>query len=130
MFPAASPKSRKSQLYIGFYSTASFAWIDHAFVLWRFKLGASDVPEAVSVIGYSSPTDRFEVFYYDHRGVSRIFDMSFDGEHWSMLRQDPDFYQRFTAQVNGDTIAAAWEASEDKGNTWRKDYDLVFTKHK
>ncbi|HLV98444.1 MAG TPA: hypothetical protein VKT82_07170 [Ktedonobacterales bacterium] len=110
--------------------TASFEWIEHAFVLWRFKLGASDVPESVSVIGYSSATERFEAFYYDNRGVSRIFDMRFDGKHWSMLRQDPDFYQRFTAQVNGDTIAAAWEASEDQGKTWRKDFDLLFTKVK
>lgn len=108
--------------------TASFEWIENAFVLWRFKLGTSDVPEAVSMIGYSSSTERFEVFYYDNRGVSRIFDMRFDGEHWSMLRQNPDFYQRFTAQINGDTIVAAWEASEDEGKTWRKDYDVVFTK--
>lgn len=42
--------------------TASFEWIEHAFVLWRFKLGTSGVPESVSVIGYSSPTERFEVF--------------------------------------------------------------------
>lgn len=55
--------------------------------------------------------------------------MRFDGKRWSMLRQDPDFHQRFTAQINGDTIAAAWEASEDEGKTWRKDYDVVFTKH-
>jgi hypothetical protein len=110
--------------------TASFEWIENAFVLWRFKLGTSDVPESVSVIGYSSPTERFELFYYDNRGVSRIFEMRFDGKHWSMLREDPDFYQRFTAQVNGDTIVAAWDASEDKGKTWRKDYDVLFIKDK
>ena len=108
--------------------TASFEWVESAFVLWRFKLGTNDVPESVTMIGYSSPTDRFEAFYYDNRGVSRIFDMRFDGKQWSMLRQDPDFYQRFTAQVNGDTIAAIWEASEDQGNTWRKDFDLLFTR--
>lgn len=42
--------------------TASFEWIDNAFVLWRFKLGSNNVPESVSIIGYSSPTERFEVF--------------------------------------------------------------------
>lgn len=110
--------------------TASFEWVENAFVLWRFKLDTSDAPDSVTVMGYSSPTERFAAFYYDNRGVSRIFDMSFDGKQWSMLRQDPDFYQRFTAQVNGDTIAAAWEASEDQGKTWRKDFDLLFTKVK
>jgi hypothetical protein len=110
--------------------TASFDWIDNAFVRWRFKQGASGVPDSVYVLGYSSSTGRFGAFYYDTRGVSRIFDMEFDGAHWSLLRQDPDFYQRFTAQVNGDTIAATAEASEDQGKTWRKDFDLLFTKLK
>jgi hypothetical protein len=110
--------------------TATFEWVDDAFVLWRFKLASSDVPDTVCVIGYSSPTDRFELFYHDNRGVSRIFAMTFAGNHWTLLRQDPDFYQRFTAQVNGDTMTAVWEASEDMGKTWRKDYDLVFTKIK
>lgn len=110
--------------------TASFEWVEHGFILWRFKLGTNDVPEAVSILGYSSAADRFEAFYYDNRGVSRIFDMSFDGKHWSLLREDSDFYQRFSAQVDGDTITARWEASEDQGKTWRKDYDLLFTKAK
>jgi hypothetical protein len=109
--------------------TASFEWIEHGFVLWRFQLATSDVPDSVSMLGYSSATDQFEAFYYDNRGVSRIFDMRFDGTRWSLLREDPDFYQRFTAQVSGgDTIAATWEASEDQGKTWRKDFDLLFTK--
>jgi hypothetical protein len=46
--------------------TTRFEWIENAFVLWRFKLGTSNVPESVSVIGYSSPTERFELFYYDN----------------------------------------------------------------
>ena len=45
----------------------------------------------------------------------------------SLLREDPDFYQRFTGEFQGDDrIHGAWEASEDEGRTWRKDFDLIF----
>ncbi len=40
--------------------------------------------------------------------------------------EDPDFHQRFVASVSADRIQGRWEASEDDGATWRKDFDLVF----
>lgn len=110
--------------------SASFEWLENAFVLWKWKLDADEMPEATpNVIGYSSAADTFEMFYYDGRGVSRIFDMQFDGKHWSLLRRDPDFYQKLSADVTSDKIDGAWYASEDKGITWSKDFDLLFTKH-
>jgi hypothetical protein len=35
-------------------------------------------------------------------------------------------FQRFIADVGPDRIAGRWEASEDHGSTWRKDFDLAF----
>ena len=52
--------------------------------------------------------------------------MTFDGSHWALNREDPDMFQRFVADVQPDRIAGAWQASEDRGATWRKDFDLVF----
>jgi len=43
-----------------------------------------------------------------------------------MLRQDPDFHQRFVGDVEPDRITAHWDASEDEGKTWRKDFDVLF----
>jgi hypothetical protein len=51
--------------------------------------------------------------------------MTFDGSRWTMTREDPDMFQRFVADVEPDRIAGRWEASEDRGSTWRKDFDLV-----
>jgi hypothetical protein len=51
-----------------------------------------------------------------------------DGEHWTMTRQDPDFHQRFIADIEPDRILGRWEASEDKGKTWRKDFDLTLNR--
>jgi hypothetical protein len=42
------------------------------------------------------------------------------------LAEDPDMFQRFIADVGPDRIAGRWEASEDHGSTWRKDFDLIF----
>jgi hypothetical protein len=39
---------------------------------------------------------------------------------------DPDFHQRFVAAVHPDRIDGRWDASDDGGTTWRKDFDLIF----
>ncbi|GAA1193885.1 hypothetical protein [Pseudonocardia alaniniphila] len=44
----------------------------------------------------------------------------------TMARKDPDLHQRFIAGVETDRIRGCWEASEDAGKTWRKDFDLTF----
>jgi len=48
-----------------------------------------------------------------------------DGE-WALVREDPDFHQRFVAHVRPDRIDGRWDASEDGGKSWRKDFDLIF----
>ena len=91
---------------------------------------ADKKPDDIWVIGYSDPREKYELFYYDQRGVSRIFDMEFDGKKWSFYREDKDFYQRFTADISPGKIQAKTEASEDKGKTWRKDFDITYIKTK
>ena len=78
------------------------------------------------VIGRSDPQERFVLLYHDERGVCRVFDMSFADGEWTLVREDPDFHQRFIANVEADRIVGRWEASEDFGTTWRKDFDLIF----
>jgi hypothetical protein len=43
-----------------------------------------------------------------------------------MLSEDPDFHQRFVATVTSDRTEGQWDASEDGGTTWRKDFRLIF----
>jgi hypothetical protein len=105
---------------------ASFEWLDESFIVFRWALG--DDPPAVQIIGHSDANTSYQVLYHDDRGVARLFAMEFTGTRWTMHREDPDFHQRFSADVDVDRIAAAWEASEDNGDTWRKDFDLIFTR--
>lgn len=85
---------------------------------------ADKKPEDVWVIGYSDPQEKYQMFYSDQRGVSRIFDATFDGKVMVFSREDPDFYQRITLEITSDGLHSVAEASDDKGKTWRKDLEM------
>ena len=103
---------------------ATIDWIDDAFLQLRSVLDGKPLWDMV--FGYSDATERYVLLYHDDRGVSRVFDMSFDDGRWEWSRADPDFHQRFVADVVGDRIVGRTEASEDAGVTWRKDFDVEF----
>lgn len=104
------------------HGTATVEWLGDAFLLVRSTLEG----EMSLAIGRSDAHDTYAVLYHDDRGVCRVFVMTWGGGHWTMSREDPDFHQRFVARVAPDRIRGRWEASEDQGRTWRKDFDLVF----
>jgi hypothetical protein len=101
--------------------------LGESFLVVRSELGEGAHHSGMSlVIGRSDPNDVYVALYQDDRGVCRLFAMTFDGERWTLTREDPDFHQRFIADVEKDRILGRWEASEDQGKTWRKDFDLTF----
>lgn len=105
---------------------ASFEWLDDTLVVFRWAVG--ETPSTVCVIGYNTPREQYAMLYHDDRGVARVFEMELTDDSWSLLRKDPDFHQRFQATLHDDKIVGAWEASEDGGQTWRKDFDLIFAR--
>ena len=86
-------------------------------------------PAAVQLVGPDDSSELYTVLYYDTRGVSRVYRMTFDGGVWKMWRDAPGFDQRFTGTVSADgrTIQAAWEKSFDN-QTWEHDFDITYTK--
>ena len=82
--------------------------------MWHFVLGRSD------------PNEEVIALYHAPRPTSRLYRMSFTGDDWNLHREDPDFHQRFVVPVSTDRIEGRWDASEDHGATWRKDFDLIF----
>jgi hypothetical protein len=102
-------------------------WLHDAFIVFQ-STAADKKPADTWVIGYSDPKERYEMFYHDQRGVSRIFDTTFDGETLVFLREDKDFFQRMTLKIQEDGLHFVAEASEDKGETWRKDLEMSYTK--
>ena len=104
------------------HGSATIEWLGDAFLIVRSEIGG----ELNLAIGRSDANDAYKVLYHDDRGVCRVFAMTFDDERWTLSRQDPDFHQRFIAHLEQDRIIGRWEASDDKGHTWRKDFDLLF----
>jgi hypothetical protein len=105
--------------------TATIGWLGDAFLELRATLGM-DHGTWHWVIGRNDPREQLVLLYHDERGVLRVFDMTFGDGKWTLTREDPDFHQRFIATVERDRIAGRWEASDDAGATWRKDFDLFF----
>jgi hypothetical protein len=107
--------------------TATIEWLGDAFLELRATLGMGHGTWHW-VIGRSDPREQLVLLYYDERAVCRVFDMTFGDGQWTLVREDPDFDQRFIASVEGDRIVGRWEASEDFGKTWRQDFDLIFSR--
>ncbi|MEO3927885.1 hypothetical protein ABGB07_29040 [Micromonosporaceae bacterium B7E4] len=110
--------------------TGTIQWLGESLLVVRLQFGVDRHAhsELSLVLGRSDPNDRFVALYQDDRGVCRRYAMTFDGGRWTMVREDPDMHQRFTAEIEQDRILGRWEASEDAGRTWRKDYDLTFVR--
>ncbi|SCL29063.1 hypothetical protein GA0074692_2656 [Micromonospora pallida] len=108
--------------------TAAIEWLGESLLVVRMEFGGGghEGSEMSFVLGRSDANDRFVALSQDNRGVCREFAMTFDGGHWTMHRADPDFHQRFVADVEKDRILGRWEASEDGGTSWRKDFDLTY----
>lgn len=109
--------------------TAHVEWLGDAFVVFRWTMQGdvgSATSEMVMVLGRSDAQDAYTALYKDERGVCRVFAMTFADGSWTLVREDVDMFQRFVADVEPDRIAGRWEASDDRGASWRKDFDLVF----
>ena len=103
--------------------------LQDAFLVLRSS-DADKKPSDVWVIGYSDPQEKYQMFYYDERGVSRIFNVDFNGTKMVFWREDKDFYQRMTLEVKADSLHSIAEASDDEGKTWRKDLEMSFIRVK
>ncbi len=82
---------------------------------------------AVTVIGRDDEAETCSMLYFDTRGVSRIYETSFEDGVWKQWRSAPGFSQRFTGTFSDDgtTITARWEKSSD-GTRWDHDFDLTY----
>ena len=109
---------------------SSFDWLNGgAFLVQHSEIDGPEWPRSVQVIGADDEAGTYRILYYDSRGVSRIYRMTFSGGIWTMWRDSPGFSQRFhgTFSEDGQTISAYWEKSTD-GTNWDKDFDLTYTK--
>lgn len=111
--------------------TVTFEWsLDERYLLQRTRLPAP-FPESLAVIEYDEAAGGFRQHYFDSRGVTRIYRMTFTGSTWTLLRTEPDFSelrfcQRLVATLSDDgrSVDGRWEQSHDGGETWEHDFGL------
>jgi len=108
---------------------AEFAWdLGGAYVLQRQEPFEEGPPKGLMIIEPAG--DGYRQHYFDSRGVTRVYEMSFDGDTWILLRTKPDFTelsfrQRFVGEYRGDVIEGRWETGDDDGG-WKLDFELVY----
>jgi hypothetical protein len=110
--------------------STSFRWLEGGpFLLQLSEVPNTDFPRATSIIGPDDAAETYAVLYFDSRGVSRIYQMSWTEGTWKMWRDFPGFSQRFTGTFNKENnkITARWEKSSD-GSKWKHDFDLTYTR--
>ncbi|MEA2462075.1 MAG: hypothetical protein QOH90_2252 [Actinomycetota bacterium] len=97
--------------------------LDGAFVMLHWTYDHPDFPDAIAMLDGST------CHYFDVRGVTRLFDLEIDDSGWSMIRRDPDFWQRSAAKFVGpDAMDGTGENSHDGGATWQHDFSMSYVR--
>ena len=111
---------------------ATFEWLaGGAFLLMRTDIEPVGPPSGLAVIGRDDAGETYSMLYYDSRGVSRLYAMTFADGVWQMHREAPGFLQRFVATINADgtSISGRWDKSSD-GSNWQHDLDWSYQRVK
>lgn len=97
--------------------------LDGAFVMLDWTYDHPDFPNAIALL---EPT-AFHCF--DVRGISRVYDLQVDERGWSMIRRDPDFWQRSSTRfIGADAMEGSGENSTDGGRTWQHDFTMTWSR--
>jgi hypothetical protein len=131
--PLVGEWSTETSMGPGVFGRSKFEWaLGGQYLLQRSEV--PDVPQAPDglMIVAVEPDGSLLQHYYDSRGVTRLYAMTFEDGTWTLLRDKPDFSpldfaQRFVGRLSpdGDTIDGRWELAED-GTNWRVDFELVY----
>jgi len=103
-----------------------FEWLEgERFLIQRARNDHPQFPDSIAIIG--GPADGPLMYYFDSRGVQRVYEMSFDGGAWRLSREAPGFSQRFegTFADGGASITGLWKVSRD-GSSWDDDLAITF----
>jgi hypothetical protein len=108
---------------------SSFEWLEgRRFLIERSTVDMPEAPDGIQIYGLGDEPDAFRVWYFDSRGVHRIYEMTLADGVWRMWRDSTDpFPQRFEAEVadDGETITGRYEKAPD-GSTWEVDFDIIY----
>ena len=122
----------EASLAPGAAGTAVFEWLlDGAYMLERSEVPFPEAPDGHCVI--AADGERFLQHYFDSRGVTRLYVMTFDGAEWTLRRESADFSpldfsQRYVGRLSADgqRIDGRWEI--DHGGGYEVDFELNYVR--
>lgn len=116
--------------------TVEVSWLPgERFLIHDNHVDHPDFPDGHSVIGdmgndsvgpdAPATAPKWQMHYYDERGVHRSYDMRAEGDTWHLTREDPSFPQRFAGTFEGnDTLKGQWQLKE--GGQWKDDAAIIY----
>lgn len=110
------------------HGRASFEWLENgAYLITRSEIDDTRFPAGIAIIGSDDTADEYYMLYFDERGVSRKFQVTWHDNVWHTWRNAPGFSQRFTGTIaeDGNTMLGTSELSTD-GSSWEKDLELTY----
>lgn len=113
----------------------TFEWaLGGQYLLQRAEVDVPEAPDMLALIDVNRLSGGYSQHYFDSRGVTRMYAMTFDGRTWTLSREAPDFSpldfsQRFsgTLEDDGATIRGRWDIRHP-GRDWETDFDLTYTR--
>lgn len=115
---------------ITLHGRASFGWVDGgAFLMMRTDVVEPQIPSGITIIGSDDASSDCFMLYFDERGVSRKYTMSFGDTSFRWWRDAPDLSQRFNVALSEDgrTMIGDGQLSRD-GVSWEGDLELTYTR--
>jgi hypothetical protein len=115
-----------------FHGRTSFEWIEGgAFLMMRSEIDEPEIPSGMAIIGSDDSSDVMTMIYFDERGVSRIYELTAEGNVVRWWRNSPEISQRcaVTVSEDGKTMQTKAEFSKDHG-PWGQDLELTYTRVK
>jgi hypothetical protein len=113
-----------------FHGRTSFEWIaGGAFLLMASRIDEPEIPSGIAIFGTDDATGECHMLYFDERGVSRRYEVSYQPRGWQWWRDAPGFSQRFTGTIapDGLTMESRGEYSRD-GAQWEPDLTLRYSR--
>jgi hypothetical protein len=111
-----------------------FEWaLGGRILIQRVEVDVPEAPDAFCVISPGPRPGGFTQHYFDSRGVSRLYAMTFDDGVWTLRREEPDltplaFAQRYVGALSEDgaIIRGRWDTRPVDGDEWTRDFDLTY----
>ena len=110
------------------HGRVEFDWLEGgAFLLMRTEMDEPGIPSGLAIFASDDAAHRLFMLYFDERGVSRKYDVTFSDGVLRWSRDEAGFAQRFAITIASDarSMAGRGEMSRN-GARWEGDLELEY----